>query len=558
MLKKIPTKRPNNYLLVFITALGLIVRIIQLDSNPPGLTWDEASAGYNAYSILKTARDEYGNFLPLSIRSFDDYKPALYTYLTVPFVAVFGLKEASVRFPSAILGGLSVPVMYLLSKELFRKFQWKGMTVNATDTISIISAVLFAFSPWSLQLSRAAFEGNIGLFFMLLGIYLHLRALRKGTGLMLSALSYGLSLYSYHSFRIVTPLMLIIITYLYWPTMKQYRKKILTAFVLLVTMALPIVFSLFSSVGTGSRLSMVTIFSGHDLLAESIERINYDKTKGDELGLLYHNRRIEFAKAALKGYLDHFSPVFLYISGDSGMHHHPVDFGMLYLVGLPFLFIGCLYLARNYSKGIGLLFGLLLAGPLPASITTGTPHPIRAIAMMPAIHIITAAGIVEEVAIVYAQKKIYAWLLTSVIIISYSANGLYYFHQYYVHTPVQYGFFWQSENKNLYAYLRSVEDHYDRIVVTYYYDQPYIYYLFFNTINPAWYQNHWREEGEQYAGRFKKVIGKYEFSIIDMLNDQSGNTLIVAGAEETPANANLIHTLYFPDDTIAYNIYERK
>ena len=32
---------------------------------------------------------------------------------------------------------------------------------------------------------------------------------------------------------------------------------------------------------------------------------------------------------------------------------------------------------------------------------------------------------------------------------------------------------------------------FDKIYVTYEYDQPYIYYLFYNKIDPAWYQKHW-------------------------------------------------------------------
>ena len=105
--------------MLVILALALFLRFYQLGVNPPSLDWDEASLGYNAYSILKTGADEYGNFLPLSIRSFDDYKPPLYVYLDVPSVAVFGLNEFGVRFTSALIGFLSVIAVYFLVKEIF-------------------------------------------------------------------------------------------------------------------------------------------------------------------------------------------------------------------------------------------------------------------------------------------------------------------------------------------------------------------------------------------------------------------------------------------------------
>ena len=101
-------KHAFKILLVLVLCLSLFLRFYKINVNPPSLDWDEASLGYNAYSILRTGADEYGNKLPLSIRSFDDYKPAAYVYLDVPSVAVFGLNEFGTRFPSAFLGFLSV------------------------------------------------------------------------------------------------------------------------------------------------------------------------------------------------------------------------------------------------------------------------------------------------------------------------------------------------------------------------------------------------------------------------------------------------------------------
>src|SRR5687768_12237216 len=92
------------YLLVVIMIVAAILRLWKLGSIPPGLTPDEASLGYNAYSILKTGRDEYGQLFPTVFKSFGDYKPGLYTYAVIPFVALFGLNEWTVRLPSALAG----------------------------------------------------------------------------------------------------------------------------------------------------------------------------------------------------------------------------------------------------------------------------------------------------------------------------------------------------------------------------------------------------------------------------------------------------------------------
>src|SRR3989338_759355 len=106
------------FLLAGIILLAFILRFYRMQTNPPSLYWDEASLGYNAYSILKTARDEHGKFLPLTnFAAFGDYKPPGYIYTAVPAIAVFGLNEFSIRFPSAFFGVLTVVITYLLTHQ---------------------------------------------------------------------------------------------------------------------------------------------------------------------------------------------------------------------------------------------------------------------------------------------------------------------------------------------------------------------------------------------------------------------------------------------------------
>ena len=102
-------------LLLIIIALGFGLRVFLVEKRPLGFTWDEAALGYNAYSLLKTGRDEYGKILPIVLKSFGDYKPGLYAYFTVPNVAILGLNEFATRLPSAIFGTLTILVVYLLT-----------------------------------------------------------------------------------------------------------------------------------------------------------------------------------------------------------------------------------------------------------------------------------------------------------------------------------------------------------------------------------------------------------------------------------------------------------
>src|SRR3989339_301252 len=145
--------------ITIITAIGLILRSIY--THTPPLLWDEAALGYNAYSILHTLRDEHGQLLPIVFRSFGDFKPGAYIYLSLPFIYTFGLNQFSVRLLSILAGTLSIPLLYFLIAR---------QTKN--QHLAIIASFILATSPFHIHFSRGAWETNLNTFLILLGIFL--------------------------------------------------------------------------------------------------------------------------------------------------------------------------------------------------------------------------------------------------------------------------------------------------------------------------------------------------------------------------------------------------
>src|SRR3989338_1471424 len=205
-------------LLACIFFLAAFLPFGHLGQTPPSLDWDETAHGYNAYSILKTGKDEYGYKSPLSFRSFDDYKPPIYTYLVVPSVAVFGLTDFAIRFPSATLGVLAVLFTYLMVYELFKN-----------KVIALLSALFLAISPWHLQFSRVAFETNSATFWSVLATWAFLRGIASGElkrtlWLSLSAIAFGANLFIYHNARVFIPIFSIILFLLFKDKLLQNLK----------------------------------------------------------------------------------------------------------------------------------------------------------------------------------------------------------------------------------------------------------------------------------------------------------------------------------------------
>ena len=105
-------------LLILILITAGLFRFWGLTKSPPALNWDEVSIGVNAYSILKTGRDEWGQFLPLSFRAYGEQKLPGMIYASIPGIAIFGLNEFGVRITPALIGILAVYALYLLGSQL--------------------------------------------------------------------------------------------------------------------------------------------------------------------------------------------------------------------------------------------------------------------------------------------------------------------------------------------------------------------------------------------------------------------------------------------------------
>ena len=105
-----------NFIFLLLLLFSILIRVYKVNSIPPALHGDELGVGYNAYSLFKTGMDEYGISFPFTFRN--DFSPFIH-YITIPFVALLGLNELSTRLPIVVVGILSIPGIYFLTKSLF-------------------------------------------------------------------------------------------------------------------------------------------------------------------------------------------------------------------------------------------------------------------------------------------------------------------------------------------------------------------------------------------------------------------------------------------------------
>lgn len=527
----------SGLLFTIICLVSLALRIYQLGIVPPSPDWDEAALGYNAYSVATTGKDEYGTSYPLVLRSFDDYKPPLYMYLTIPSIAVFGLTVWAVRLPSVILGVLGVAGCYFLVRELVRLNEFKNRELNLY--LPPASSLLLAISPWHIQFSRIAFEANTGLTLNIWMLYFCFAGLKRPKFFIPAAVISGLSLYAYHSERIFVPLMLLLLILLFFRQFYSHLKYVLISFVIGLFITMPLL-AVLSDSANWTRLKGTSSLSDQTaLLARSVSKLEHDGDTGNPWGIFLDNRRIVYAKTFLSGYLSHFSLKWLFFTGDNPRHHAP-DMGLLYLWEMPFLFYGLYLLAGYKSRLTWFIFGWILISPVAAAPTTGLPHAIRTLVILPVPQIITAIGLIAfmlKIKTVYRKNfRFLIYILTGIILI----NIYYFLHMYFVHLNREYSEFWQYGYRQAVEYTEANNGSYRKIVVSTKLEQPYIFFLFYTRYDPVQYL----KQGGTVSGGFEEGrnrFGKYEFRPINWNRElKDGSVLYVGTPGEIPADSGYV------------------
>jgi 4-amino-4-deoxy-L-arabinose transferase-like glycosyltransferase len=534
------------WLLGVITLLAVTLRFWQLGLVPVSPDWDEAALGYNAYSILKTGRDEYGTFLPLTLRSFDDYKPPLYAYLAVPSVAAFGLSVWAVRLPSAVMGTLAVIGTYFLVEALFVAAK-RSKPDDEPHILALLAAFGMAISPWHIQFSRIAFEANIGLTLNIWALYAFFRGLTSSRWLGLSAFLFGLALYAYHSERIFVPLIALTAVVLWHKELFSDKRRVAVAVVIgLLTIAplIPVVLDKTSL----TRLKGTSSLSDQTgLLKRSVAKLEEDQGSGNKLGVIFDNRRLVYVRTLLSGYLSHYSIRWLFITGDNDRHHAP-DFGLLYFWELPFILWGMRTLFKKGGRAATFLFTWFLIAPIAASPTSETPHAIRTLVFLPTFPLFTGIGFLDAWRRGALLKKYRGGVWLSRVIMSAVLGVMLltcvsYLHQYFGHLNHEYSRFWQYGYKEAVTYAESHKQQYAKIVVSTKLEQPHMFFLFYMAYDPAMYL----AGGGTASGGFAELrnkFDKYEFRPINWGSEiHDGSTLYIGTPTEIPGASQTIYYL---------------
>lgn len=521
----------RNWFLGGIILLAFLLRVVNLASFPTGFTADEASFGYDAYSLLITGKDQWGQSFPLALRSFGDFKLPVYAYLAVPSVAIFGLSELATRLPAALIGTLAVLVTYLMVFQLFRGRK-----------LALLSSFLLAISSWHVMLSRGAFEANLTTFFAPLGVWAFLRGRQDPRWMAVAALAFGLNIFSYHSARVFTPLLAGLLLWGFkdsFAPVGQAIKKYRWSALIFASFIFLAFFTVFS--GGAERSKDASIFSPTDKWQEIAERRFETVQAGfpDQLARVFSNKATFLADQFVTGYLSYVSPEFLFTEGPAEWSYGMIPGrGVAYLVEVVFILAALWWVViKRGNKGpiTIVLFWILLA-LIPPALAKGQAAGHRAATTMPALQIISAFGVVTLFSILKKRFKVKEKLYFTSFALLMLLSLAFFLEDYVYHAPKNSAPAMAYGMKDAISYISSVEDRYETIVLSQSFSEPQIFVGFYKKWDPADYQAHtqdwlrYKEENLTFLDQLGEYrLGKYLFRSIDYSRDSAVSSVLIVG-----------------------------
>lgn len=438
-------------ILALILILAFLLRFINIWENPPALYGDELTIALDANSLLKTGKDQLGNLLPLTFE-MGAGRPAGYVYFSIPFVALFGPTELGVRILSVLSGVGIVFLLYLISKKLFE------------ERVGIVAAVLTAITPWTVNLSRGGFEANFALFLSLLGIYFLLLAKTKTSYYILAALSFGVVIHTYPTFKLSLPLVLPIILWFLKPFQNINSSK--DKFFFVVSFLIIILFGTLAITQTffttsEKRFSEINIFSKEELRNTIEQKVNLERNLSDlsqNFAILFHNKPIEYSKIFIENYLQNFSLNFLVIHGDGNPRHNTTTMGQIFFAQFILFFVGLISFWAKEKRILGILLLWLILAPIPTALVD-LPHALRSSFMLPPIIIISSLG---AISIFNKRNNIFITLIFLLLLIQFT----FFAYKLFFLSPNEYSRFWSYTAKEASELAYKEKNKFDYVILS--------------------------------------------------------------------------------------------
>jgi hypothetical protein len=302
----------------------------------------------------------------------------------------------------------------------------------------------------------------------------------------------------------------------------------------------------------------------------SIEQSRATSNLSPVVNRIVNNKVTYFATHTVANYGAYFTSKFLFLEGGTQYQFSVPHQGLLYLVELPFFYIGLILLFVNTikrRKQYILVSMWLLLAPIPASITQDSYAVVRAMTMLPVPQLLSAIGFF---AIINYFKK-YKKISIALYLVALALCMEQYLTNYFTSYKINYSWAWQWGYKDAVDFANANYTKYQKIIVTKKYGEPHEYFLFFLQWDPRRYKTdpnliRFTKSQWWWVDRFDKFYFVNDWQIPKEGSNfvlESGNgfecwggCLLITSPGNAPHGWNKIKTVNFLDGKPAFEFYE--
>lgn len=428
--------KPKLLILSIIVVFSGLIRLIFLNSIPSGITNDGLHFVMNSKSIYYGFTNIEGNTDPFKLSEVS-------SLIFAPIIGPLPNNLFNARLPNVLIACFSVILLYLIVLKLTKNF-----------SLAIISAFIFSINPWSIYVSRTAFDAPVAIFFFLLTIYL--LSSNKARYLLLSCLTGLLAFYSYIGTKVIYFPIILFSSFFIWKFFQNkngryYLFTIIFSFIV----TLNFIFTLPTQLA-GNRISEIQSPN-----SESIkDQVNLERRQSLQIPIvkeLLTNKYTVYFRFFTEKYLNSFSSDTLFLNGDHAATGSLWRQGYFYYIDAFLIVLGIIFLYLNYKKFLILLVTLILLAPLPEAFRTGLlpSYVFHSSFQFPLICILSAAGILLFWQIF--RHKLIRILLVSVYLLCFLNFFDLYFFKAPIYQPESFFFSYRVFSKYL-----ALENKYDQ------------------------------------------------------------------------------------------------
>ncbi|MBI2021833.1 glycosyltransferase family 39 protein [Candidatus Daviesbacteria bacterium] len=483
--------RKRLIVLGFILLLALVVRIYKIDQAPASLYYDEVDYGYQARSLIETHKDYRGELSPFYVHSFNDIRAPIPAYLTLFTTLLFKDPYFQVRMPLVISGVIVVLFVFLLV-NLWTKNFW----------MSVIVALVFSINPWQIQFSRFSHEAVVMMLFYLAGLFSFYKSLqtKKFSYLFLSTILFSLTVYTYRTMSLFTPVTALVLFLIYREEIWQFGlTKLVLAVITGAVIVIPFLYATTIGAPDVPRINQLSITSDQavPVWVQRNREVDSGDYENQTLGkkavwysYFFHNKPLSWLGALAKNYYDSFSTQFLFTKGDPNPRHSAGKLGELFYIDIIGFIFGLIFLYRNFKQKVfkWLTFWLLFS-PLPAAITIdGSMHAARLFIF--SAPLLITVGLGWWFLFSSLRKTGFGRVVMLPLITVWLLLFIFYLHRYFVHFPLESAKYHGYGFKQMTEMVSKLEKNYKSIYLVSTNDPPMIYYLFWSDISPKYLQEY--------------------------------------------------------------------